>query len=82
VQTTSPTDLIVHAGFDMELATCPVGESNRAWSLIGKALSKAPVELSSLDYESAIDELAERADALESDEDDRDRRGPFVDDED
>jgi hypothetical protein len=28
----------------MELATCPAGESNRARSLIGKALSKAPVE--------------------------------------
>jgi hypothetical protein len=38
-QKTSPTDLIVHAGLDMELATCPAGESNRARSLIGKALS-------------------------------------------
>jgi hypothetical protein len=51
VQTTSPTDLVVHAGFGMELATCPAGESNRARSLIGKALSKAPVELSSLDHD-------------------------------
>jgi AMMECR1 domain-containing protein len=31
---------------------------------------------------SIIDELAERADGLESNEDDRDRRGAFVDDED
>jgi hypothetical protein len=46
-----PTDLIAHAGFDMELATCPAGDSNRAQSLIRKALSKAQVEMSSLDHE-------------------------------
>jgi hypothetical protein len=66
----------------MELATCPAGESNRARSLISKRVPKASVELSSLDHESIIDELAEREDAFESDEDDKDGRGPLVDDED
>jgi hypothetical protein len=47
-----------------------------------QSASKASVELSSLDHESIIDELAEREDAFESDEDDKDGRGPLVDDED
>jgi hypothetical protein len=68
-----PTDRIVHAGFDMELATCPAGDSNRTQSLISKA---APVELWSLDHKSIIDELVERAVAFESDEDDKDEGLP------
>jgi hypothetical protein len=77
-----PTDLIAHAGFDMELATCPAGDSNRAQSLIGKALSKAPVELSSLTTRSIIDELVERADASRATRMTRTRPPRHVDDED
>jgi hypothetical protein len=68
-----PTDLIAHAGFDMELATCPGGDSDRAQSLIGKALSKAPVELSSLDHE---ERAGGARGCVESDEDDEDEASP------
>jgi hypothetical protein len=70
------TDLIAHAGFDMELATCTAGDSNRAQSLIGKALSKVPVELSSLDHEEHHRRAGGARGRVESDEDDEDEASP------
>jgi hypothetical protein len=67
----------------MELATFPAGESNRARSLIRRVLQRRRstcrlTSLVCLDQESIIDELAEREDAFESDEDDKDGQGPTL----
>jgi hypothetical protein len=66
-----PTDLIVHAGFDMELATCPAGDSNRAQTEGSHRQSGAGRAAWSLHHQSIVDELVERA-AFATDEGDED----------
>jgi hypothetical protein len=77
-----PTDFIAHAGFDMELATCPAGDSNRAQSLIAKRFQRRRSSCRLSTTRSIIGELAEREDASRATRMTRTRPPRHVDDED